>query len=860
MTTFLETLKERSKSFVLYGNLNDSFLCGDLVVRSIEQYLVCLLKSRGYKHIIFYGDAGTKGAYCLDEISAKFFFNENSDSSRQERETGSSASGGLDISQMMGRGSYQPGDTPAAPSDTSAETTPDAESAPSGTARRGVLRYAFRNMSLPTFVQKITPLMLDSTSDMAVVFYNIFTTEMGSVMSMQDNILSVWEQMRDPDGVHNLCFLMAPETFDSVEPLIQRLTHMGLASKFVSVDRDRHAWLNPNTCIEIGFPKTDEIRSLLRRLAILGTEMKGRKIRFAYADLDNLATEIMFCSRYCDSKRDARLVFSTAEFMRQILLRLQTYVDDAPGSGDVELTVEVIDRLWNRPSRDSEPALEKINRPGWERAYQVIRGAIEESERACQRDNAQSAAPPPPDVAVERLQSASPETLARPRIPNFVLMGNPGVGKTTIARLIGQALREHGILRIGSTVEITRENLTSSFVAGIPKATMECVNRAEECALFIDEAHALGYNDGGGGRVDTGNEVISTLNNAMTDPNRHFSVILAGYPDEMEEVFKKDKGFKRRFGENHFIVIDDYKPELLELIFTQAVTRHKCRLARELTETPDAQTRESPLACFFSRLYHERDRARFGNGGDMERLATRVCGRSPDGIIRREYFYDSQTDESWFAPLNPKNSVQKSLEKLDSLCGLTQIKRDVHRLIDTARVEQMRREKGLPQDDSMSMHIAFLGNPGTGKTTVARLIGEIYHAIGLLPQNKMREVSRADLVAGYVGQTALKTQSVIEDALGGILLIDEAYSLKGSYENDFGQEAIDTLLKAMEDHKDELVVIVAGYTQPMLRFLDSNPGLQSRFARRFDFPDYSLSELEEILGIFLKKGHYIMAE
>ena len=207
----------------------------------------------------------------------------------------------------------------------------------------------------------------------------------------------------------------------------------------------------------------------------------------------------------------------------------------------------------------------------------------------------------------------------------------------------------------------------------------------------------------------------------------------------------------------------------------------------------------------------------------------------------------------------PKEKIEDLLAELDSYVGMDAIKEEVRSLINMVQVYKLRREHDLPTTD-MSLHMVFSGNPGTGKTTVARIMARIYHSLDILSKGQLVEVDRSGLVAGYVGQTALKTQKVIEKAMGGVLFIDEAYALNGKSENDFGQEAIDTILKAMEDHRDDLVVIVAGFTELMDRFIHSNPGLESRFNRFLMFEDYTPEQMLAIFKMQCKKGCYVLAE
>ena len=211
-------------------------------------------------------------------------------------------------------------------------------------------------------------------------------------------------------------------------------------------------------------------------------------------------------------------------------------------------------------------------------------------------------------------------------------------------------------------------------------------------------------------------------------------------------------------------------------------------------------------------------------------------------------------------PAEPEPTLEELLAELDGLCGLAKVKEDVKGLINLVKVRKLRQEAGLPVPP-MSLHLVFMGNPGTGKTTVARLLAKIYHAVGVLSKGQLVEVDRSGLVAGFVGQTALKAQEVVDKALGGVLFIDEAYALANQDNaNDFGREAIEVLLKGMEDHRDDLIVIVAGYTDLMGDFIHANPGLESRFNKYFYFEDYDGGQLAEIFRSVCKKNGYTVDE
>lgn len=259
----------------------------------------------------------------------------------------------------------------------------------------------------------------------------------------------------------------------------------------------------------------------------------------------------------------------------------------------------------------------------------------------------------------------------------------------------------------------------------------------------------------------------------------------------------------------------------------------------------------------------EDNKADSSSGGSIIPVFINVNLSSESGSSEQASNVQIAKPEEAPAVTKPKDDETETLEsllaELDGLVGLAGVKQDVHSLLNFIKVAKLREKRGM-RVPTISYHLVFTGNPGTGKTTVARLVGKLYYHMGILPEGQLVETDRSALVAGYLGQTAIKTQKVIQQAMGGVLFIDEAYSLAGDTEDSYGKEAIETILKAMEDHRDELVVIVAGYTDLMHKFIESNPGLSSRFSKYFEFPDYDGEELLEIFKLFCKKNGYSINE
>lgn len=453
------------------------------------------------------------------------------------------------------------------------------------------------------------------------------------------------------------------------------------------------------------------------------------------------------------------------------------------------------------------------------------------------------------ELAIERGEDLS--TMNK----HMVFYGNPGTGKTTVARIIAGIFKDLGLVSKGHLVEVTRENLVAGYVGQTAIKTSNVIDSALDGVLFVDEAYRLAD----GGENDFGKEAVDTILARMENDRDRLVVIFAGYEADMERLYKMNDGIPSRI--NTYIEFEDYNESELKEIFMKSA-RKKYIIPPEVESVIEAAIK---YAMGYKSRSNDKD-YKFGNArwvrNLMEKVENRVAARRKVSDITKlqvsDFAIHDMAELQGFDPEQANNgdSEPSYMDRLMSMVGLSRMKAEIQSMIGDVEAARRYAEAGIALQDKRgcSRHMVFSGNPGTGKTTVARLMGRIFYDLGLLNKGHVVEIeNRGYLVAGYQGQTAQRVNEIVDSAKGGVLFIDEIYSLVQDPHDSFGHEALDTLMTRIENDRDDMVVILAGYDSLMKSFIGSNPGLLSRFNKYIHFDDYSAEELVQIVVLNLQE-------
>lgn len=433
-------------------------------------------------------------------------------------------------------------------------------------------------------------------------------------------------------------------------------------------------------------------------------------------------------------------------------------------------------------------------------------------------------------------------TAENPKI-HLVLTGNPGTGKTTVARILGKLFHTMQLLPSDKVIETAGLDMTAGYVGQTKDKVNELCDKAMGGVLFIDEAYYLAGQDGNANSF--GSEAVGTLLKRMEDDRGKFVVIVAGYQNEMQNFLRMNPGLDSRF--EHKIHIEDYSAD--ELFHILLLQMKKAQFVfNNSDDAKDVARKAVETLCKNKQKDFSNARAIRNLFETIKlRMDSRISTLSPESLTKESLTTICATDIPYDE--NKKTTEKEVFTELNELIGMVKVKKAIAELYNTIKIN-LELEKIGQNPKKPEIHISLTGNPGTGKTTVARILGKLFSSIGLLSSDKVIECDRSKIVGKYVGHTAQNMQRLCDDAIRGILFIDEVYALAT---DDFGQEASDTLMKRMEDDRGKFVVVVAGYENKMNEWMSTNQGLSSRFTHHIHIDDYNVGELYELFCLYAKK-------
>lgn len=835
---------KQNKIFLIYGNLDDMFITRNLQRCNFRPFLNGYLKSLGYEQIVFYSGAKNVGKFVLDDESAILAINKNKQ--YRKKDEGSSSTDAPQAKKrrriMNPRANADKPNAEISSEQSKAEANnADGSETKTETNKNRKLVYKQPKITPVEFLDDAKKMMADDNHKSAIVFtflQDFFTDRAAPLQPYLELVSHLWDEYSSSVN-ENICIFLAPQMSSS--DLSKMFDNM--ENGYVLKNRffNENGTVNRRTTIEVGLPNLDEIGYMLDYLRIVGSN--GKHIKYLQREKKRITSSILYLSH------ESELDENRSGYLHAIYNNIVDYMN-AVDEKEVAISEDVIKSLYSQYQKvDESDPLDKLkNTKGWESVAKRIEEILKDFRMKKEAFEKKNKKKPHkmverPACSNERIDSDVENTGFRYPIPHFILRGNPGVGKTTVARLIGQIFYNEGILLKGNTIEAKRDDLVDQYVGGTAIKTTECVERAQEGVLFIDDAYSL---------IDKGDqnnypkEAIDTLVPIMTNPEKYrFCMIMAGYPEPMDELLEMNSGLRSRFSKANILTIDDYKPDLLKEIFVNNCRKDGYRFIGD-----EEGEEELDLDLFFTNLYNQRNRADFGNARDIVALAKEVkmqCSLRDDVLrcIKKEDFGDSQ---KYFVKKGVA-SIDEIYEQIDSYVGMGFVK-DLFKNIRFEVLDTIESKKRGIKPEQYPDHYIFAGNPGTGKTTVGKMIGEFYQMMGVLGGSETLFVDASDIIGNHVGDSKNKIVEVMQKAIdhNQVLYIDEAYQISDSA---YGNEIIGAMMTKMTENANDFKVIFGMYSNKVEDFLKMNAGLKRRL-RIVNFPDYNPEQLLEIFDRTIK--------
>lgn len=800
-------LNHTTRIFCISGNLNDVYCTKDLQFLNFEELLDGYLRELGYKNVFFYNNVKEKIYEVCDENSR-----------------------GLGEKGIKKKESEFPA-------------------------------WADKNMR----EKETRALVITSLDDYARNWDSAVKRKMSSLFNDWNNLES---------DNHNI-FIFVEKNLDlqGVSRMLLENREWGMATLFFDDICGNNPMLKRNACLFMSYPRQDELSSLLEYFRIIGYQIAigqdendvcryaNLKIDYYYENKEELVRVLSFYSR--ESGRYSLKMIK--ESIEQELL--EQYQEN--GMERILLDEQMIKKIYadcNKSySQISKDELERMfkERKEWGNAYHVIYGMVNSIKKRKKHTEEQKELNH--NYSIERMEYRTHAGKNRLDVPNFVLQGPPGVGKTEIANYIGRILQAEGVLKSGHTVVASRDKLVGQWVGSSAINTSRIIEEAQEGVLLIDEIYSLAESEKGNSSASFCKEVINTLVAAMTNKEYHICFIFAGYKSRMDDVWNMNEGLFDRFGEDSIIDIPEYDNTVIQKIFENDISKDDDVKFVLYRNEPEAGNEEKCLGTvtkeemeiFFANFYKDRNRKNYANARTALNLSksvkrnalNRVDDVVQEIVIQKEDFGDKSS-------LFNKRGLDKEqiYASLKQYPGLESNIRDLLDNIQAIKLECDDKQMEYPGP----LHMIWKGNPGTGKSTAAKLVAQFYHELHIFGGNEPIYVDAGNIKGRYVGVAEENINRLMDEAKekNTVLVIEEAYQLIDEY---YGRAALNAMLNRMEDERKNFNVIFILYGSEYENFLALNPGLESRLVT-VDFKDYSVDDLMQILDSMLESSKDEMDE